>query len=81
LTGAAAGSERVFGWRTTLRREIALLLALKLLALTALWWLFFSPIHRTSVDAVSAGRRLGVEAAAVVGESMSHGSVQPGEQP
>jgi len=47
-------------WRRRLRRELAGLIALKLVALALLWWLFFSPTHRTAVDADAAGRRLGV---------------------
>jgi hypothetical protein len=51
-------------WRRRLRRELAGLIALKLAALALLWWLFFSPAHRTTVDADAAGRRLGVAEAA-----------------
>jgi hypothetical protein len=51
-------------WRRRLGREVAGLIALKLLALALLWWLFFSPGHRTVVDADAAGRRLGVPPAA-----------------
>jgi len=47
-------------WRRRLGRELAALIALKLVALVLLWWLFFSPAHRTVVDADGAGRRLGV---------------------
>jgi len=47
-------------WRGRLRRELAGLIALKLLALALLWWLFFSPSHRTAVDAETASRRLGM---------------------
>jgi uncharacterized membrane protein len=47
-------------WRRRLRRELAGLIALKLVALALLWWLFFSPAHRAAVDADAAGRRLGV---------------------
>jgi len=47
-------------WRRRLRRELAGLIALKLVALALLWWLFFSPAHHTVVDADAAGRRLGV---------------------
>jgi len=47
-------------WRATLRRHLFLLLAIKLAALTLLWVLFFSPAHRTAVDAQAAGRHLAV---------------------
>jgi len=49
-------------WRRRLRRELVGLIALKLVALALLWWLFFSPAHRTAVDADSASHRLGVAA-------------------
>jgi hypothetical protein len=51
-------------WRRRLSREVAGLIALKLAALALLWWLFFSPAHRTPVDADAAGRRLGMPQAA-----------------
>jgi hypothetical protein len=47
-------------WRPELRRELTLLVALKVLALALLWWLFFSPTHRPRVDAHAASERLGV---------------------
>ena len=47
-------------WRRRLSRELAGLIALKLVALALLWWLFFSPTHRTRVDADSTSQRLGV---------------------
>jgi hypothetical protein len=47
-------------WRTALRRDVAALLILKLLALTLLWLLFFSPADRTVIDAGAIGRRLAV---------------------
>jgi hypothetical protein len=37
-----------------------MLIALKIAALTLLWWLFFSPAHRVAVDAEAASRRIGV---------------------
>jgi len=43
-----------------LRRHLFLLLAIKLAALMLLWALFFSPAHRTAVDAEAAGRQLAV---------------------
>jgi type II secretory pathway component PulM len=56
-------------WRRRLSRELAGLIALKLVALVLLWWLFFSPAHRTVVDADAAGRRLGMAEAAAGIES------------
>lgn len=47
-------------WRRRLRRELTGLLALKVAALALLWWLFFSPPHRITVDDEAASRRLGV---------------------
>ena len=55
-------------WRRRLRRELAGLIVIKLAALAFLWWLFFSPAHRTAVDADAAGRRLGVAQAVVRSE-------------
>lgn len=81
LTGGPGGPDRIFGWRAPLRREIALLLLLKLLALGALWWFFFSPAHHTAVDAAAASRRLGIEGPAALGEARGHGAVPSGEQP
>ncbi len=37
------------GWRPRVRRQIAWTLLVKLLALIALWALFFSPQHRVDV--------------------------------
>ena len=51
------------GWRRTLRREISWLLALKVAALALLWWLFFSPVHRTAVEAQAESRRLALTGA------------------
>ena len=50
------------GWRAALRRDVSLLLLFKALALGLLWWLFFSPAHRTAVDPASTGRHLALEA-------------------
>jgi len=47
-------------WRRRLSGELAVLIAVKFAALALLWWLFFSPPHRTPVDAESASHRLGV---------------------
>jgi hypothetical protein len=51
---------RLLGWRTALGRELSVLLLLKAVALALLWWLFFSPAHRTPVDSAAAGRQLAV---------------------
>lgn len=47
-------------WRATLRRHVAVLLAVKLAALALLWALCFSPAHRTPADGQATGRHLGV---------------------
>jgi hypothetical protein len=41
-----------------MRRHLAWILAVKFAALALLWVLFFSPAHRTKVDARDAGRQL-----------------------
>jgi len=71
------GREQAF-WRRRLSRELAGLIALKLVALALLWWLFFSPAHRTVVDADAAGRRLGVPQAAARTETAPSGPAAPG---
>ena len=43
-----------------LRSEIALLLALKFVALTIIWHVFFSPAHRMHVDGEVTGERFGL---------------------
>ena len=60
-------------WRRRLSRELTGLIAIKLVALALLWWLFFSPAHRTTVDADAAGRRLGLAAAAASTEAAARG--------
>jgi hypothetical protein len=47
-------------WRRRLSGELAVLIAVKFAALALLWWLFFSPPHRTVVDPEVASQRLGV---------------------
>jgi hypothetical protein len=47
-------------WRRRLSGELVVLVAIKFAALALLWWLFFSPAHRTAVDPESASHRLGV---------------------
>lgn len=49
-----------------LRREIALLLAIKALALALIWYLFFSPAHRLPVDGDVTGQRFGLAASSNV---------------
>ena len=67
-------------WRRRLRRELAGLIALKLVALALLWWLFFSPAHHTVVDADAAGRRFGVAQAAPSATAAPAGSTAAGAQ-
>jgi hypothetical protein len=47
-------------WRGELRRDVALLIALKVAALTLLWGLFFAPRERLTVDGAGASRQLGL---------------------
>jgi hypothetical protein len=51
-------------WQSRLRRGIGVTLLLKLLALLALWLLFFSPAHRFSVTPAAVDTRLSVDAIA-----------------
>jgi len=51
-----------------------MLIALKIAALTLLWWLFFSPAHRVAVDAEAASRRIGVTHGVV----HAQGALSPG---
>jgi hypothetical protein len=44
-------------WRPWLRGRILGLFVVKLLALCALWWLFFSPEHRPAADAEALAAR------------------------
>ena len=57
--------------RRALGRDLAWLMVVKLVALALLWWLFFSPAHRTPVDGAAAGHQLGVEPRAA-GEGAAH---------
>jgi hypothetical protein len=52
---AAAPSVR---WRGALRRHVAVLLLMKIVALALLWVLFFSPAHRAPVDGAAVSRHL-----------------------
>ena len=72
------GGRELTLWRRRLSRELAGLIALKLVALALLWWLFFSPAHRPVVDADAAGRRLGVPQAAVRAEAAPAAPAAPG---
>jgi uncharacterized membrane protein len=45
-------------WRGALRRHLAALLLLKVVALALLWVLFFSPAHHARVDAAAVSRHL-----------------------
>lgn len=47
-------------WRGRLRRDLALLLLVKLAALLLLWLLFFSPPQRQTADAARTGAHLGL---------------------
>ncbi|HEY6927247.1 MAG TPA: hypothetical protein VI653_27470 [Steroidobacteraceae bacterium] len=52
--------------RIRLRNEIAVLLAIKALALALIWYVFFSPVHRMHVDGEVTGKRFGLTAPAGV---------------
>jgi type VI protein secretion system component VasF len=73
------------GRRRALWRELTWLLALKFVALFVLWFLFFSPSHRSPVDSETTRRRFALDHAARVavrGPRLSHegdASVQKGE--
>jgi len=47
-------------WQGRLRRELALLLLVKVAALLLLWLIFFSPPHRQPADAAHTGAHLGL---------------------
>ncbi len=63
-------------WRRRLRRELSWLLALKVAALALLWWLFFSPAHRTPVDGQAESRRLALTRAAPVAPLLAPSSAE-----
>jgi hypothetical protein len=63
-TDKAARSRRSGTWQSRLRRGIGVTLLLKLLALLALWLLFFSPAHRFSVTPAAVDTLLSVDAIA-----------------
>jgi hypothetical protein len=45
-------------------RELIWWMALKLMALFLLWFLFFSPAHRAAVDSATTGHRFALDPAA-----------------
>jgi hypothetical protein len=47
-------------WRGKLRRDVAVLMVLKIAALALLWALFFSPAARVAVDGAGTSRQLGL---------------------
>lgn len=56
---AASGSTAApVPWRRAFRRHLTTLLVLKLVALSVLWALFFSPTHRSVIDNQALERRL-----------------------
>jgi hypothetical protein len=68
------------GWRAALRRDVSLLLLFKAIALALLWWLFFSPAHRSPVDPAATGRHLALEApsrAPAAGDNTGRSGDQP----
>jgi hypothetical protein len=48
-------------WRSGFRIKIGWLLLIKLIGLILLWFLFFSPAHRTTVTEERAARILAVD--------------------
>lgn len=68
----SSGRGSAFAWRRSLRRAIAGVLALKLAAITLIWWLFFSGAHVPDVTPTSMSRQLGIDRGAVTGE-LDHG--------
>lgn len=60
-------------WQASLRRRISWTLLLKLLALLALWLLFFSPAHRTPVTPDAVEALLSVDAVAEPGKPVAEG--------
>lgn len=66
-------------WQRAMGRELTWLLALKFVALILLWWLCFSPAHRTRVDGAATGRQLGLmrDSASVPGVGESQPGVRP----
>jgi hypothetical protein len=71
---------RASGWRTGLRREVCVLLLFKAAALALLWWLFFSPPHRTPVDASVTSRRLALQPPAGAGQNPITSAARTGDR-
>jgi hypothetical protein len=65
-------------WRRRMRRELIGLLLLKFAALALLWGLFFSPAHRSVVDARATGERLGMVHATATPARVGAGGVASG---
>jgi hypothetical protein len=65
-------------WRRRMRRELIGLLLLKFAALALLWGLFFSPAHRSVVDARATDERLGMVHATVTPARAGAGGVASG---
>ena len=61
-------------WQGRLRRRISWTLLIKLLALLALWLLFFSPAHRPLITPDAVGTVLAVDAASAPGKALAEGS-------
>jgi hypothetical protein len=60
-------------WQAALRRRIRWTLLLKLVALLALWLLFFSPAHRIPVTPDAVEAHFSVDAVAEPGKSLAEG--------
>jgi hypothetical protein len=59
-----SGSASALPWRVALRRELAWILLLKLVALALLWALFFRGGHQAAPGAAAVGQRFGLPSAA-----------------
>jgi hypothetical protein len=68
-------------WRGRMRRELIGLLLLKFAVLGLLWGLFFSPAHRSAVDARATGERLGMAHATATPARAGAGGVASGKHP
>ena len=78
-TGDRRQPERVRAWRTSLGRDVSVLLVLKAAALGLLWWLFFSPAHQVAVDASATRRQLAVKTPAATQKAAA--GAHTGDQP
>ena len=61
-------------WRVALRRQLGWTLLLKLAALFVLWFLFFSPAHRSHVTPDSVSTAIAVDVASQPGISRAEGN-------